>query len=73
MGGKHPGGLPYKSDGDARRKIVGRMWVWFKLKVTPRGDFCVVCQGIYCKFLYAQYLAIPERANVVTFPSKHPK
>ena len=28
------------------------MWVWLKLKLTPKGDFCVVSVGaFFCKFL----------------------
>ena len=34
------------------------MWVWLKLKLTPKGDFCEVSVTIFffvfCKFLYAQ-------------------
>ena len=72
--------LPHISDGDARHKIQiktvkGRsMWVWLKLKLTPKWDFCVVCvMAFFFKFLYAQDWAIPEWANIVTFHPKHPK
>ena len=34
------------------------MWVWLKLKLTPKGDFCEVSVtaffSFFCKFLYAQ-------------------
>ena len=36
------------------------MWVWLKLKLTPKGDSCEVsvtaffCFVFFCKFLYAQ-------------------
>ena len=32
------------------------MWVWLKLQLTPKGDFCVasVC-AFFFKFLNAQY------------------
>ena len=50
------------------------MCVWLKLKLAPKGDFCVVSVGaFFCKFLSAQYQAIPERANTVNFHPKHPK
>ena len=46
-GGGGEEGLPFKSDGDVHRKIQIKslrrpMWVWPKLKLTPKGDFCVV-------------------------------
>ena len=37
------------------------MWVWLKLNLTPRGDFCVVSVRYF----------VPELANIVTFHSKH--
>ena len=45
-GGGGDGEIPYKRDGDARWKFKlnseGRlMWVWLKLKLTPKGDFHV--------------------------------
>ena len=28
------------------------MWVWLKLKLTPKGDFCVVCvRAFFVTFL----------------------
>ena len=32
------------------------MWVWLKLKLTPKGDFCEVSVTAFFfgKFLYAQ-------------------
>ena len=48
--------------------------MWLKLKLTPKGDFCVVSvRAFFSKFLYAQYVAIPEWANIVTFHPRHPK
>ena len=52
------------------------MWVWLKLKLTPKGHFCVVSVTMtffVIKFLYAQPIVIPESANTVTFRSKHPR
>ena len=54
------GGLPYKNDGDAPRKIKikllpleGRsMWVWLKLKLAPKRDFCVVRVTAYKTYEY---------------------
>ena len=43
-----------------KRLVVGKliqtpMWVWLKLKLTPKGDFCDVSVTVFfCKFLYAQ-------------------
>ena len=32
------------------------MWLWLNLKLTPKGDFCVVgSRAFFGKFLYAQY------------------
>ena len=46
----------------------GPMWVWLKLKLTVKGDFCEVSVTAFCKFLYAQ-----PQAYIVTFRPKHPK
>ena len=61
------GGLPYKSDGDARRKIKtklpvyieGRlMWVWLRLKLAPK-DFCVV--SVTASFFVNFFIHSPKR------------
>ena len=54
------GGLPFESDGDLVGKLKlnlsGRpMWVWLKLKLTPKGDHTKTDITVFfCKFIYAQ-------------------
>ena len=68
------GGLLYKSDGGCSSCLSENwnwpMWVWLKLNWPLRE--ISVWSVHFCKFLYAQYYAIPEWANVVTYHPKHP-
>ena len=43
------------------------MWVWLKLKLTSKGDFCVIgVMAFFVNFFYAQPQVIPEWANILT-------
>lgn len=47
----------------------GPLWVWLKLNLSSKGDFCVVS----VRALFVNFFAIPEWARIVTFHPKHPK
>ena len=46
------------------------MWVWLKLKLTPKGDFCVVSVSAF--FVNFFMHSTKRWTNIVTFHSKHP-
>ena len=45
--------------------------MWLKLKLTSKGDFCVVSTGV--RAFFVNFFATPEWAKIVTFHPKHPK
>ena len=74
----HPGGLPSKSDEDARGKTQikspegGPMWLWLKFKLTPKEDFSVVSVRAFFVnfFMHSTKRYLDEQ--IVTLHHKHP-
>ena len=73
-------------EGESHTKVTGMptplegrpMWVWLKLKLAPKGDFCVVsvkaCILLYIKFfMHSPKRKLSEWTNLVTFRPKNPK
>ena len=73
-------------EGDSHTEVTGMptplkgrpMWVWLKLKLAPKGDFCAVSVTT-CIFLYINFFMhspkryLSEWTNIVTFRPINPK
>ena len=78
------GGLSYKSDVDAHRKVrikplMRPMWVWLELKLASKGDFCVVSvRALFVNFfMYSPKRYLNGQIWRLSIPDKiynsHPK